>query len=229
LAYGRSRPWSGLKVSSPLGWFDVGTLLEPPATHRGFPHDITSLNRFTHAVGVGVGVAAGMVLGDPDTSAVERIAKRPDVRGVSEALKAGIVVDPATRTVFNSQNTAFIREIAPAMMMFPGVGRHDDIFASLLCQRVMRDRYLHVHFGRPFVYQQRNSHNLVNDLKQELFGMEHIVRFAEWLDAPGFSERGTVLQQVRFIFDCMRGLDWMPPIVPECGLAWCEDCERVMV
>jgi hypothetical protein len=220
--------FSGLKVSSPLGWFDVGTLLEPPATHRGFPHDITSLNRFTHAIDAKIGVAAGMVLGDPDTSSVERISKRPDVHGVSEILKAGIVVDPTTRTVFNSQNTAFIRELAPAMMMLPGVGRYDDIFASLLCQRVMRDRGLHVYFGRPFVYQQRNQHNLVNDLKQELFGMENIVRFAEYLDSFECFSATTVLANVHDIFVEMKSLDWMPAIVSECGLAWCEDCEKVM-
>ncbi len=230
--------FNGLKTDfKPGSWFDVGTLLQPPATHRGFPACDSKLgddipDRFTHVIDARIGVAAGMVLGDPDTSAVERIARHPNVHGVSEVLKAGMVVAPSTWTVYNSQNTAFIRELAPAMMMWPGVGRHDDIFASLLCQRIMRDRGLHVHFGRPFVYQQRNSHNLVNDLKQELFGMENIARFAEWLDQRVFVEGDSVLGNVQDIYfqmgDGPDRLDWMPPIVSECGLAWCEDIEKVM-
>ncbi len=108
-----------------------------------------------------------------------------------------------------------------------GAGRNSDIFASLLCQRVMRDRHYHIHFGPPMVFQERNDHNLLTDLRGEVWAMENIVRFAEYLDSinpPG----ETVLQQVRAIFLDMRGLDWMPLVVSECGLAWCEDIEKVM-
>ena len=82
----------------------------------------------------------------------------------------GVVVDLHTHTVFNSQNTAVIRELIPAWFMMPGVGRHDDIYASLIVQRVARERGYHVHFGPPFTYQQRNEHNLVTDLRAEIDG-----------------------------------------------------------
>ncbi len=222
--------FSGLQACG--DWFDVGQFLQPPAIHRGFPVEIMPNTFLDHSIDARIGVAAGMVLGDPDTSAVERIARSPRVSGVAEILKSGLVVDPTTKTVFNSQNTGFIRELGPAMMMWPGVGRYDDIFASLLCQRVMRDRGLMVHFGRPFVYQQRNNHDLVNDLKQELFGMEHLVRFAEWLDQRIFLEGDSILGNVQDIYFQMGNgpdrLDWMPPVVSQCGMAWCEDIERVM-
>jgi hypothetical protein len=64
-----------------------------------------------------------------------------------------------------SPNTAVIRELIPAWFMMPGVGRHDDIYASLIVQRVARERNLHVHFGPPFTYQQRNKHDLIKDLR----------------------------------------------------------------
>lgn len=172
----------GFKVSSPTGWFDVGTLLEPRAPHRGFPHDIQSQMVVSHVVGARVGVAAGICLGDPDIDSVTRMVLHPEVHRVSELLNSGLVVDPATRTVFNSQNTAFIRELAPAMFMMPGVGRHDDIYASLITQRVMRERGLHIHFGKPYVWQQRNEHNLVTDLRKEIDGMEGVRRLAKCLD-----------------------------------------------
>ena len=87
---------------------------------------------------------------------------RPIVHRVSELLRAGIVVNPkTTHTVFNSQNTAVIRELAPAFFMVPQWGRYDDIFASLMVQRLMRERGLVTHFGQPFVWQQRNAHDLL--------------------------------------------------------------------
>ena len=232
----RDIPFSGLKTDlKPGSWFDVGTLLTPPATHRGFPtcdpklgEDIS--DRFTHVVDVKIGVAAGMVLGDPDTSAVERIAKRPNVHGVSEILKSGIVVDPKTHTVFNSQNTAIIRELAPAWSMWCGVQRYDDIFASLMVQRVMRDRHYHVHFGRPFVYQQRNTHDLPRDLAGELWGMQNIVNVAEAIDAVVLPQpatgQSTVIEDTRTIFNSLRSL--VPNQTVEAGLAFLEDCETVM-
>ncbi len=219
--------FSGLEVGSPLGWFDVGVLLQPPATHRGYPHDIDSLHRFTHVIDAKIGVAAGICLGDPDTSAVERIAKRPNVHGVSEVLKAGLVVDPKTHTVFNSQNTAIIRELAPAWSMWCGVSRYDDILASLLVQRVMRDRDYRVHFGRPFVLQERNTHDLTKDLAGELWGMQHIVEVSELLDRIDIGA-GSVVEQTRRIFTAFQKHDWMPRIASEAGLAFLEDCERIL-
>ena len=64
----------------------------------------------------------------------------------------------------------------------PFVGRYDDIYASLIVQRVMLDRGFHVHFGAPFVFQQRNDHDLLQDLRAEIDGMGNTVKLAEWLD-----------------------------------------------
>jgi hypothetical protein len=217
--------WSGLCAHSVNNWFDPGAFLTPPATHRGYPAQIVPETYFESVTDAKIGVAAGMVLGDPDTSAIERMATRPNVYGVSEILKAGIVVDPHTHTVFNSQNTAIIRELAPAWSMWCGVGRYDDILASLMVQRVMRDRGYHVHFGRPFVYQQRNQHNLEKDLAGELWGMQNVVKIATALDAvllPGKS----VIEDTRCVFEALASL--LPPITVQAGMAWCDDVEQVM-
>ena len=228
-------PFSGLQAKSLNGWFDVGQYLQPPATHRGFPTQVLSplllpAQYFDHVIDAKVGVAAGMVLGDPDTSSVERIAKHPSVHGVSEILKSGIVVSPGTKTVFNSQNSAIIRELAPAWSMWCGTGRYDDIFASLMVQRVMRDRGYHVHFGRPLVYQQRNQHDLTKDLASELWGMQNIVNVAEAIDAVVLPQpatgRSTVAEDTRAIFNSLRSL--VPSQTVEAGLAFLEDCETVM-
>lgn len=225
----RKAPFSGLKASSLSGWFDPGCLLVPQTKHRGFPISVKSEPIFESVVDANIGVAAGLCLGDPDIDAVTRIATAPIIHSVSELGRAGVVVDPACKTVFNSQNTSFRRELAPAMFMMPCVGRYDDIYASLVCQRVMRERDLHVHFGQPFIWQQRNQHNLLNDLRVELDGMDNIKTFASILDLIQLSAP-TILGQVRHIYSTLQAAATtiIPPTACQAALAFCDDIEPLL-
>ena len=220
--------FNGLQATSPSNWFDVGQLLDPIAPHRGFPHVKRAQASYAPITAARVGVAAGICLGDPDIDATTRIARAPMVHRVSEILRAGVVVDPArTWTVFNSQNTAIIREIAPAFFMVPQWGRYDDIFASLMVQRLMRERGLVTHFGQPFVWQQRNAHDLLRDLRAEQFGAERILDFTDWLENFSLKADQRVTDQMRILFTNLPG--WMPQAgkIQEMVLAWCDDVESV--
>lgn len=222
------QPFEGLKASSPTNWFDVGTLLQPISPHRGFPHVRKAQPYFEHVVDTKVGVAAGICMGDPDISAVTRIANGPTVHGASELLRAGIVTDPRqTWTVFNTQNTAFISELAPAMFCPPGLGRYDDIVASLVTQRIMREKGYHVHFGKPFVWQQRNAHDLTKDLIAETWGMRNIENVAAVLDALILLDR-PVTEQVRQIYLVLEACNWFPTDASAAALAFCDDVEKVL-
>jgi hypothetical protein len=170
-------------------------------------------------------VAAGICLGDPDVSASTRIARSPIAHRVSEVLRAGIVVDPRrTHTVFNSQNTSVIRELAPCFLMVPSYGRYDDIFASLVAQRVMRERGLFTHFGMPFAWQTRNPHNLLADLRAEQWGAEHILEFSAWLD--GFLGVHDVVGFLRVMATNLP--KFIPSGTQELWLAWLSDVEKVL-
>lgn len=223
-------PFNGLVASSGSGWFDAGTLLDPVASHRGFPTNLTvpSNPSFTHTVGATIEVAAGICLGDPDISAVTRIARAPIVHHASRLLDGGVVVDPnSTRTVWNSQNTAFVRRLAPAFLMVPQFGRYDDIFASIIVQQVMSGG---VHFGNPFVWQQRNAHNLTRDLEAELWGMKHILNFFDAvINAQRRPEKSSVLDHVQDIYDHLHGA-WLdlPQGVGRLADAWIEDVRSVL-
>lgn len=222
----------GVKASSKSKWFDVGQLFDPVAPHRGFPHTKKSEQMFHPITDARVGLAAGICMGDPDIDAATRIVNGPIVHRVSELLRAGIVTDPReTWTVFNSQNTGFLRELAPAFFMAPGLGRHDDIFASLIVQRVMRERKMHVHFGTPFVWQQRNEHDLIKDLSVEIFGMSQVVRLGDWLASMALPE-GSVVEQVAAIMAAAdsSGLSYgvLPQQTVEAFDAWLHDCEKVL-
>jgi hypothetical protein len=226
-AGGEPKLFNGIKISGPNGWFDPGSLLIPQTRHRGIPWSHRNVNHAGPVTDVKIGVVAGLVIGDPDIDAVTRMEHRPDIGGVHLLGQTGIVVDPHTWTVFNSQNTAVIRELIPAWFMMSGVGRHDDIYASLIVQRVARERNLHVHFGPPFTYQQRNEHNLITDLRREIDGMENVAVLAELLDhipLPGKS----VIEDTRTIYSTLEHCDWLPDEAIYAAHKWLDDCESVL-
>jgi len=224
--YVMEKPFHGLRAASSTGWFDVGQMVFPTASHRGFPAEKAGTHAFYPVVGASVGVAAGVVLGDPDIAAVTRIATRPIVHVVSEVLRAGVVVDPSAWTVFNTQNTSALRQFAPALLCCPQLGRFDDIYASLIAQRVMREVGYCVHFGHPFVYQERNQHDLIKDLKAEVFGMEHVVHLAGVLDH--IQTFPVDKHPVRAIYETLRHVEWMPEGVYELAMAWMDDVEGIL-
>ena len=215
-------------MSSSSGWFDSGSLLTPSIKQRGFPVALKSENVFEPIVDAKVGVATGLILGDADMDAHTRITNAPIATSVHELARAGVVTDPKqTWTAFNTQNTAYLRELAPAMFCAPGIGRHDDIFASLITQRVMRELDLFVHVGQPFVYQQRNQHDLLKDMGEELFGMSHILRMTNFLDRISCSA-STPLEFAHHIYSTLPVEGWYPKQAAECALAFLDDCASVL-
>jgi hypothetical protein len=220
------RRFDGIQVGG-HDWFDPGSLLIPHTRHRGFPISIPHRTKAEPVTDVKIGVAAGLVIGDPDIDAVTRMEHRPDIGQVHLFGQTGVVVDPHTWTVFNSQNTALIRELIPSWFMMPNVGRHDDIYASLIVQRVARERNLYVHFGPPFTYQQRHQHDLLKDLRAEIYGMEHVLSLAALLDAiilPGKS----VIEDTRIIYRQLLHCEFLPRKSVEAGLLWLEDIKSVL-
>jgi hypothetical protein len=220
------RLFNGIKVTGTEGWFDPGTLLIPATRHRGFPHARHARKSCSPVVDARIGVAAGLVIGDPDIDSTTRIEKAPDIGAVHVLGQTGIVVEPGTWSVFNSQNTAVIRELIPSWFMAPGCHRHDDIFASLVVQRVMRDRGYHAHFGPPFTYQQRNPHDLMADLRAEIDGMSNVTKMAELLDIVKLPLK-SVVDDTRIIYEALQHAEWYPKQACVAAFAWLDDCQEL--
>lgn len=218
-------PYSGLELRTNSGWVDPGSLIEPPMSHRGIPH---RLDRFyVHpAIERKVGVVASTVLGSCDISAFDRMTGLIKRHSASELAGSGAIVDPSKSwTLFNSEAIAFRRELAPAVMVLPFVGRADDLFASMIAQRLMRETGHVVRLGSPAVWHEREDRNILPDLKNEVFCQEHIEHFAACLDALVLQE-GSAIERLRWIWNCMP--KWMPDRTVEAALAWLDDCEAVL-
>lgn len=225
-----AQPFSGLQVTSDDGWFNIGEYMIPPIYHRGFPYDrrrVKHTYAMRHVQGIKIGVASGLWFGDPDVDAMERITNRPEIHQVAEVVRRGLCVDPNVFAPTNSQNTAYVAELAPLLMVWTGVGRYDDIWASYLAQRIMRTLDYHVYYGPPFVWQERNPHNLWQNLRDELLGMEYTPRFCKDLLAIDLGE-GTVLEKLERLYGHLKSKNYLPPIVYELGRAWCEDVRSVL-
>jgi hypothetical protein len=142
--------------------------------HRGFPLQLVkNKNKVTYmgTTNDSVGIQADLWDGDPDVDAFQRITIGPCVK--FDKIKR-LYKGPGL-SVFDSQNTFLSRECFPFYFVMPFVGRMDDIFGGYYMQIMRPD--LHVAFGPPSVYQQRNAQDLVVNMKKEYIGYENALEF----------------------------------------------------
>lgn len=218
-------PFDGLQLGAPNQWFDAGQFTIPPAKQRGLPFDMQFATAAESVVDAKIGVAQGIILGVPDTDACTSITSKPFVHSASDILRNGFVVHPHAHAVFNSQLTAFRRELAPAFAQFYNhQGRNTDILASVLMRRIMRDRGLYTYFGLPCGFHARQPRPLFNDLKAEMYGLERIAGLSEFLwHMP--TQQHSITDDCR---DLIAAYPMFSDDLKEAAFAWYNDVERVL-
>lgn len=222
---------NSIQIGSANGWIDPGQLLTPTIRHRGIPNAPHTTPQLSTVTDIAIGVAAGLWVGDADVDATHRIANPPAVHSVTALAETGVVPDPHQWTVWNAQNVGFIRELAPCMFQAPGIGRADDIWASLITQRIMREHGLHTHLGKPFTacWQDRSTASMIRDLEEEILLYRHTADLVAWLDdfvfEPGID---TVLEQTREIYKHFESLPWYPARSRLAALAFLDDIEKIL-
>jgi hypothetical protein len=170
-------------VRSSSGWYNVCRLLETEEDYlvypRGYPYCYRWLEdeeyEFFEDEGRVV-VNAGLWLGDPDVDAVTRLSRPVS----SVALKEeALMLAPSTNCPFNTQNTAFHRDILPCnyyVVMGEMIGgmkidRYGDIWSSYFARKAVDRMEDRIAFGVPLTDHKRHSHDLLKDLGQEYWGM----------------------------------------------------------
>ncbi len=165
-------------VEAETGWWNVCAMLEEargiPFYHRGHPlsqrwNDGEWRRTTLRARPV---VNAGLWLDDPDVDALARLYFPVCATGPSEHYRDRLALAPGTWAPFNSQNTALLRELVPAYLLFPHVGRYDDIWASYVIRHIADAFGDVVTYGAPLVRQERNPHDYFKDFDAERLGLE---------------------------------------------------------
>lgn len=183
-------------VTSSSGWFNTSSLLvaspSKPLYHRGYPTNKRGLGEeLAYAKCEGrVVVNAGLWLGAADADAMCHLNSPVEVVGFREGFEGRLAVAHGTHMVFNSQNTAFHRDVLPAMFLMPmgdrvghlEVGRYDDIWMSMFVKVIADHLGDLVCAGIPLVRQIRNQHDLINDLLVEVPAMRITNKFTKSLD-----------------------------------------------
>jgi hypothetical protein len=174
-------------VRSSTGWFNPCDLLETERGrriyHRGFPFSQRwkdeQLSYSYSDRPARVLVNAGLWTGVPDVDAVCHLEGPCRVTGLRDGVGGHVALAPGVCAPFNSQNTAFLREVLPVMFLLVmgdevlgmRLGRYDDIWMSFFAQKIIQHLGGTVTFGRPLMRQDRNPHDFLRDLWQELPGM----------------------------------------------------------
>jgi hypothetical protein len=155
----------------------VGATNHAQLWHRGYPLQLLSKRRYDRKSRrkIRVDVQADFWNGDPDIDAVCRMEHAPECNfDPGRFPMASNKMGP-----FNSQNTFLRGALLKDYFLFPHVGRMDDIWAAYYIQA----KGAKVVYNQASVYQKRNVHDLVRDMRQEYVGYEHNLQIVEGLAA----------------------------------------------
>lgn len=141
--------------------------------HRGYPIELVPTKNDVKYVGKvkrKVMVQANLWDGDPDIDAVERLIWHPVVKfNITKPYCS------TKKSPFDSQNTFLAREAIPYFMLIPFTERVDDIWGSYLFQQKFSDSII---YHKSTVYQNRNVHNLIQDMGLEIYGYNYGLEFS---------------------------------------------------
>ena len=217
-------------VSSESGWWNCCTLGDANVTPRGYPTWLINEDpHYTYKVKeVDIAVQAGMWLGDPDIDAMTRMTIRPNVTKYEDK---DVALDKGTMCPYNTQNTFIPRAMMPANMVWGGVrtefDRYNDIFAGYAGQTIAQHYGKTVKFGRPFLHQDRNPHDLVRDLRNEIGGMECQKPLFNILRSMDFRSTRIAENLREIIYRATAEIPQLPATLRAQVDCWCADMEKI--
>jgi len=160
------------EIEAPV--FDpVGATNHKELWHRGFPLQLLPKRDYSKMKPklLAADIEADFWDGDPDIDALCRMEHAPECKFEP----ACFPIASNKPSPFNSQNTFLSRAVLKDYFLFPHVGRMDDIWASYYVEA----KGYKVVYGKASVYQQRNVHDLINDMRQEYLGYENNLKMAD--------------------------------------------------
>lgn len=227
------KAWKSPLIFDPL--FPYQRFLTKPGMkfwHRGYPVQMLNDRERTsfHTDDIGeyhIDVVAELWDGDPDIDAVCRLAHGPFDVKFPENESLHFVVDNSGFSPYNTQNTIFTRKIAPCMCLPYDIGRMDDIWASYMTERVMREINSNVAYLGATVYQDRNIHDLSKDLEKEVIGYKHTIELLKKLNDIEITGKEPI-DMYKQIVTSISDLKFISKEMTDFQLSWIDDVARII-
>lgn len=168
-----------------------------------------------------IGVWQGLANGDPDVDAIYRLTDG------SECIfrdREPLALCSGTWSPFNSQNTAFRKELFPLMYLPISVTfRFTDILRSYVAQPIMWSQKFCLGFTKPTVFQDRNPHDYLSDLVSEFPMYTASSMFPEVLEDVNLPE-SSLLSCLSNCYEVLAREQIVGKTEMDCLEAWLEDC-----
>ncbi len=181
-------------VYSFTGWYNPCTLLRTnnsvPIYPRGYPFHKRFKESYNFKETTGhVVLNMGLWINDPDADAITNLACPTKIQGLKGPYER-VMLAPSTYAPINTQNTAFHKSILPcyyyvlmgAYVKGLKIDRYGDIWSGFFAKKVIDKMNERVTIGKPLANHKRNAHDLLNDLKHELWGMILTEELVPWLE-----------------------------------------------
>ncbi|MBU2018621.1 MAG: DUF288 domain-containing protein [Bacteroidetes bacterium] len=141
-----------------------------------------------------IGVWQGLANGDPDVDAIYRLV---DNTPCTFDKRSPIVLGENTITPFNSQNTAFCKELFPLLYLPAFVTfRFTDILRGLVAQPILWKAGYKLGFTEATVFQDRNAHNYMRDFESEVTMYLHTERVIDTVKGT-ISSENSIIQNIQ--------------------------------
>ena len=133
-------------------------------------------------------------------------------------------------STFNSQNTTWFRDIFPLMYLpVTCPMRCTDIWRSLVVLRIMKLNKLKILFFGTDIYQKRNSHNLLDDMEQELKLYLYDKKIYETLDKLKLKKgKKFFLQNLKICYTALIKKKFLNKSEIKYLDAWIFDCKNIL-
>jgi len=174
---------------------------------------------------VRVGVWQGLADGDPDVDAIYRLVSN---KPCTFNHASPVVLGTGTLSPFNSQNTAFRKELFPLLYLPAYVTfRFTDILRGWVAQPIMSAAGYSLGFTNATVVQERNPHDYTKDFESEIPCYLHGNAIAEALASIVRADR-SVGENLFACYTKLRAMDIVTDQELELLGAWIKDVEKLV-
>jgi len=218
-------------VVEDAGWVNVYRYFsEHDIWPRGFPleqiHGRVPAHESLKLRDVDCPIQQGLVDDNPDVDAIYRLVL-PLPRSFRKDRR--VALGKGSWCPFNSQNTVWWRD-AFMLLYLPSYCsfRMSDIWRSFIAQRIAWLNGWGILFGEPTVRQERNVHNLLRDLEDEIPGYLHNRRICEALEALVLEAGiGKIGGNLKVCYEKLVGMSLIGREELRLLDAWLEDIEQL--